>query len=74
MAVGDADARDLSQMAERDLFAQELVERQAALEIAGLEEDAGPLHRGRHAISIGGRQAERLLDEHVLAGRRSRQH
>ena len=44
-----------------------MVDRDAAAEVAGLEEDTGLFDGGGHAVSVLRGDAERLFDEHVLA-------
>ena len=71
VTVGVSDARDLAEVPFVDLLAQEQMDRIAAHEVAGLEEDAGLLDGISHAVSILGSHAQRLLYEQVFARRRA---
>src|SRR5207248_828552 len=69
VAVGRPDAGDRPEAAARDLLAQEAVDREAALEVAGLEVYPRPLDRLGHRVGVARRDRQRLLHEEVLLRR-----
>ena len=69
-----AGARDLPKNAPGDQFPEALMRWDAALEVAGLEEDAGLLDRSGHAVCVPGPHAQRLFHEQMLARRGPGEH
>ena len=74
MIVGVAQTGDVAEAAGAHLIPQEAMHRYAAPEVAGLEQDAGIVNSPGHDFGVALPHAQRLLDEHVLAGGGGGQH
>jgi hypothetical protein len=69
-----AHARELAKVPGLNLLAQELMHRLPAHEVAGLEDHAGRVDGGGHALGVGAPQPQRLLDKKMFARRGGRRH